>query len=348
MKKIIVLALLLLSATIWADLEDAVIVVSSGEVNAGETIMITVSTSELLEEWDVISFQFEMNYDPSAATFDDENCEAGELLTAGGMLIANELEPGYFRVAYSHYLAQSGSGMLVSLPFAGIAGETNLDIHDFKYNATGIENTTDGHITVIGGNMLPVADAGIDMPAIEAVLVTLDGSNSYDPEGEMLTYEWTAPPGIVLSDPTSGNPTFTSPYVTEDTEFSITLVVNDGTHNSLPDEVIVTVLNIVGAADIPALITNVGIYSISPNPFNPSTKISFLVPFDEKNLELKIFSVKGQLVKTMHLTNLQSNSLEQVIWDGVDNEGRAVASGVYFCRIIGSKSQATARMLLLK
>ena len=345
MKIIIIIALFLLTLILFADLEDCEITVSSGNVNAGESVMITVSTSELLEEWDVISFQFEMFYNPAVVTFDDY--AEGDIFTEG-MLIMNELEPGTLRAAYSYYLAQPGAGIILRMYFVGISGETGLDIHDFKFNATIIENAIDGNIIVNGENLLPIADAGIDITVNEGVLVELDGSNSYDPEGNTVTYLWTAPDEIVLEDPTSAIISFTAPMVTEETEFIISLVVNDGIHNSLPDEVIVTVQNVDAIDEFPAQITQVGIHSISPNPFNPSTTISFLVPYNETDLELKIYSIKGQLVKSYHLTGLPSNSLSQVTWQGCDNSGNSVASGIYFCQISGNNSKDYSRMLLLK
>ena len=57
----------------------------------------------------------------------------------------------------------------------------------------------------------PVADAGPDQTVTAGDLVTLDGTGSTDPEGETLTFDWTAPAGITLSDPTAASPTFTAP-----------------------------------------------------------------------------------------------------------------------------------------
>ena len=80
---------------------------------------------------------------------------------------------------------------------------------------------------VVVGDTAPTADAGPDQTVDEGDLVTLDGTGSSDPEGETLTYEWTAPAGITLSDPTSASPTFTAPDVTAPTTFEFTLEVCD-------------------------------------------------------------------------------------------------------------------------
>ncbi len=97
----------------------------------------------------------------------------------------------------------------------------------------------------IGPNIPPVADAGVDQTVIEGRNVFLDGSDSYDPDGLPLSYHWIAPPVIVLSDSTAVDPTFVAPQVDEDTDYIFSLIVFDGELYSDPDEVIITVLNIV-------------------------------------------------------------------------------------------------------
>ena len=96
-------------------------------------------------------------------------------------------------------------------------------------------------INVNHGPVPPIADAGQDFEVVENSQVQLDGSGSSDPEGEPLTYLWTAPPGISLSNATAVAPTFTAPKVELNTNYEFILVVNDGGLNSAPDAVVVTV-----------------------------------------------------------------------------------------------------------
>jgi hypothetical protein len=89
----------------------------------------------------------------------------------------------------------------------------------------------------------PTANAGPDQTVTENTLVTLAGSGT-DPEGETLTFNWTAPAGITLSDPTSATPTFTAPDVAAPTPFTLTLEVCDEADPTAlcdTDEVVVTV-----------------------------------------------------------------------------------------------------------
>ena len=91
-------------------------------------------------------------------------------------------------------------------------------------------------------NKAPVAQAGADQIVVTGgYIVKLNGSASSDPNNDNLTYLWTAPPGITLSSTTTANPTFLSPEVTTKTNYTFTLVVNDGTLDSPPDVVAVTV-----------------------------------------------------------------------------------------------------------
>ena len=90
-----------------------------------------------------------------------------------------------------------------------------------------------------------------------------------------------------------------------------------------------------------------------PNPFNPSTHIRTNIRFrvnDAENVSLVIYNILGQAVKNFHLSaeQLQSGVMHQVEWDGRDDNGGVVASGVYFCRIKVGHFALSRRMLLLR
>ena len=92
-------------------------------------------------------------------------------------------------------------------------------------------------------NQPPVANAGPDQIVSENQLVTLDGSESYDEENIALSYMWTPPNGILLSDPTSATPSFTTPIVEDSIAFIFVLIVSDGEFDSEPDSVTITVFH---------------------------------------------------------------------------------------------------------
>lgn len=83
-----------------------------------------------------------------------------------------------------------------------------------------------------------------------------------------------------------------------------------------------------------------------PNPFNPNTTISFTLP-EPGDVMLGIYNIKGQLVKT--LINMRKDSgAHTVVWNGTDQSGRGVSSGVYFYRLSAGGKSFTRRMLLMK
>ncbi|MCK4312683.1 MAG: T9SS type A sorting domain-containing protein [Candidatus Cloacimonetes bacterium] len=89
--------------------------------------------------------------------------------------------------------------------------------------------------------------------------------------------------------------------------------------------------------------------SIYPNPFNPSTTIFFNISRkDAKYAKIIIYNIKGQKVKTLNIENCKLN-IGQVVWNGTDDSGKYVSSGVYFCRLkVNGKSEIVKKMLLLR
>jgi hypothetical protein len=94
-----------------------------------------------------------------------------------------------------------------------------------------------------------------------------------------------------------------------------------------------------------------------PNPFNPSTTISFQINKEpNEQIELKIYNLKGQIVKDIPLNLFHFEPVEgregknySIIWDGTDDTGKPVSSGIYFYSLnIDHKSVATKRMILIK
>jgi hypothetical protein len=127
-----------------------------------------------------------------------------------------------------------------------IDGKSTITINSLTANESSLFSTAqNGQITrVLQISYRPVANAGINKSVSEGAVVTLDGSGSYDEDGNPITYLWTAPAGITLNNNTLQKPTFTAPEVNVNTIYTFTLVVNDGTDNSDPSTVKITVLQI--------------------------------------------------------------------------------------------------------
>lgn len=88
------------------------------------------------------------------------------------------------------------------------------------------------------------------------------------------------------------------------------------------------------------------LYGNYPNPFNPRTSISFSIPA-EQNVELTIFNLKGQQVKTLFSGSIAKGE-HSLLWEGKDDNGKQVGSGLYFYKLKTANKEISKKMLLLK
>jgi hypothetical protein len=83
-----------------------------------------------------------------------------------------------------------------------------------------------------------------------------------------------------------------------------------------------------------------------PNPFNPSTTISFGVP-SPSHVELNIYDAAGRHISKM-VSGRREAGVHTITWDGTNSEGAKVTSGVYFARLIVGETVLTSKLVLLK
>jgi hypothetical protein len=83
-----------------------------------------------------------------------------------------------------------------------------------------------------------------------------------------------------------------------------------------------------------------------PNPFNPTTRIRFQLPRAEK-VKLLIYNLMGQQIRTLVDGKLNAGYYE-LTWDGCDDLGQRVGSGVYYYRLSAPVFHGTKKMLLVK
>ncbi|MFC1555646.1 FlgD immunoglobulin-like domain containing protein [candidate division KSB1 bacterium] len=83
-----------------------------------------------------------------------------------------------------------------------------------------------------------------------------------------------------------------------------------------------------------------------PNPFNPETIIQYELP-KVADVTLKIYNIFGQEVKTL-INETKPAGYHQAIWDGTNNSGVKISSGIYFYRIQAGEYTAARKMILLK
>jgi subtilisin family serine protease len=99
------------------------------------------------------------------------------------------------------------------------------------------------------------------------------------------------------------------------------------------------------APEIPDQLT---LWQNYPNPFNPVTRIQFGIPSGyDGPVELRIYNVKGQLVKTI-FEGVSKPGIHEFEWNGINDRGVQVTSGIYFCRFIAAETVMTRKMVLLR
>ncbi len=98
------------------------------------------------------------------------------------------------------------------------------------------------------------------------------------------------------------------------------------------------------------IITTPKLFQNYPNPFNPSTIISYQIP-KAGFVNITIFNVLGQTIKTI-VSESQSSGLHNINWNGEDNSGKTVSTGLYFYKITiisnSVKFSSTKKMLFLR
>jgi len=83
-----------------------------------------------------------------------------------------------------------------------------------------------------------------------------------------------------------------------------------------------------------------------PNPFNPSTNISFALP-EESSVQITIFDLTGREIWRSAKTSYAAGNYT-LTWNGVNQSGANVVSGIYLVRMVTSKYTATQRIVLMK
>ncbi|WP_246525712.1 Ig-like domain-containing protein [Thalassovita aquimarina] len=180
---------------------------------------------------------------------------------------------------YSFDVTPLARGPVEILVSAGAAqdADNNASLASNVLTATGFTNGA------------PVAYAGADRAVRSGARVQLDASGSSDPDGDTLTYAWSAPGGVTLDDPALFAPSFTAPDLAPgdpDRPLTFSLIVDDGTSTGR-DEVQITVMAVIAASLAGLSGTVSGPHAVTATFSAPITG------FDEGDLELTNLSLSG-------------------------------------------------------
>jgi len=251
-----------------------------------------------------------------------------------------KFERGGQSIGNSNLIMIKSSDKVYSLKGMNIAGNTNGN-YSMSIDLTKLQKFSSGKqgISVLkaqwsvgGTNQAPVAIVGTDQVVDEAQLVTLNGSQSSDPNNDNLTYKWTAPIGITLSSTTDPNPTFYAPWANQETQYTFALVVNDGIVNSDPAIVRVTVRNSAQVGLRSNATSQVRIYP------NPTAGIVNIETGNGKGTKTEITVFNSLGAEILHKENVDAARFQVDLSDQIN--------GIYFL-MINNNGQKTFRKIVV-
>lgn len=213
------------------------------------TVSLVVNNGELESEMDEISITIRNNTNnrPVAVLPDDFTAYEGEkvFIDASGSYDEDDNTLSYIWSSPVQVFFNTDNPSLPYFFAPNVESDTVLIFELFVADSIAVSLPESVAITIIpkgANNNTPIANAGVDFNATIGERVELDGTLSSDPDGDVVNYTWSAPSGIVLVAPNTATPYFYAPSVTEDTEFTFSLIVNDGQVESSIDEVTVTIV----------------------------------------------------------------------------------------------------------
>ncbi len=315
----------------------------TGWPNMSMTVPLSVGS---LTGLGVTAFQCTLTFDTAIVRL--TGVDNSGTLSASFALVTNPNYPGELRIASAGITPIVGSGTLVNLKFdLKNLGSGTIDFTSFKFNeGTPKYSLTSGKITVraiqkpVFTWYIPVDGpgqvVGFGKPVTFAV-------SAYDPQGWALTYTWKRDRQVVKSGTdTSYTTTFSGaqgdPHI-------VTCVAADsaGLQDSTSWNFIITDVK----GDDGLIPKEFALGQNYPNPFNPTTTVRFDLP-RQASVMLEIYNIVGVRVRTLLKGENIGAGRHMIMWDGRDESGRLVPSGVYIYRISADDFHAWRKMTLLK
>ena len=131
-----------------------------------------------------------------------------------------------------------------------------------------------------------------------------------------------------------------------DNNTSIQLLTSETNEGGLTDEESSVEIQLLGIDNQLSFPNQFEITNVYPNPFNPSTKVTFRL--DEVNdIILEIYNINGQSVRTFSNTNFMTG-INSITWNGLNDMGKQVQSGVYFVKVSSGAKSISKTITLLK
>lgn len=97
--------------------------------------------------------------------------------------------------------------------------------------------------------------------------------------------------------------------------------------------------------DTPDVVWVTALENNFPNPFNPSTSVVYTLA-EESDVDIAVYNMRGQLIRNLH--DHQFEGRHRLVWDGLNHQGEACASGVYFFHLHAGGETDIIRGMLIK
>ncbi len=225
------------------------------------------------------------------------------------------------------------------------------------YNASGVikisalvsdgdlASVTSANVTVTKVNVKPVkvSQYPVTLPTVSKNTVQPFWVIVNDANGDAITYTWYVNNVVVK---TGSDSSYSKGWTDSHGTAEIVKVVfadPSGLKDSVTWNFTITRV----ARDEGVIPTEFGLSQNYPNPFNPSTVIRFDLP-KEAPVTLEIYNILGVKVRTLMSGEAASAGRYTAVWDGRDESGATVTTGVYLYRIIAGDFHASKKMMLLK
>ncbi len=251
-----------------------------------------------------------------------------------------DLVPAMYQTDYSAFCPSFGDSMATGIPQTAV----RVVAHHADPGTFWESSVLSGHSV---DNLAPGAPLNL-LGTANGGQVDLAWTASGQHDEDLATYRIyrDTTPGFV-PDETNLVGTSTSTTYQDDTAggqvyYQVRAVDAHGNESASSGEVGVQ-LAVSAVGQVPASFRHRGNY---PNPFNPMTNIAFDLP-TPAHVTVTIFDASGRLVRTL-VNEAMTAGAHEVLWNGQDGTGRAVASGVYFSRVQAGEFDATRRMTLVR
>jgi hypothetical protein len=268
----------------------------TADLEGNYSLSLTVYDQYSLSAKDTVEINSIANQAPLANAGNDIETVINSIVVLNG---TKSSDPEEDQLTYNWSMVAKPTGSLVELSDStlgkpafqpDVAGEyvIQLSVSD------GINSSMPDEVRiVVTNNVPPLANAGNEQITTERLTVVLDGSESFDPDGKALLYQWsfvTKPFGsnALLLDANTAKPSFQP-----DTEglYTLKLRVSDGTFTS-EDQVQIEALN---SVDVEMQKTFIGLNAY-PNPFAEHLVVNYSTPSKQK-VEFSLMNISGAVIK---------------------------------------------------